>query len=60
MGESLVPKLIEVSTLIFLSTFRNSVDGKMQQKPQSLLTSGVVWGFGESFERCHPYLSVER
>ena len=31
-----------------------------REAPESLLTSGMVWGFGESFEWCHPYLSMER
>lgn len=32
----------------------------MQQKPVSLLTSGVVWGFSESLEQRHPSLYIDR
>lgn len=32
----------------------------MQQKPVSLLTSGVVWGFSESLEQRYSYLYIDR
>lgn len=48
--------MIRLFLLISLITFKKYVDGKMPQKQETVLTSGVVWGFRESFKKCHPDL----